>query len=204
MQPKLKINNLTNLQDARYSAAVGFDYVSFSLERGSLKKLAPNLIWNIVNWLEGPEVILELNTQSLEELEHVDKTFNYRYITLPMEEWSDLIFQTTPKIILRANSQLLAEDISTMCKEAAESGFELKIELLLNSLEELTNYKDVLEFIFVSFKDFSFTKRLIEESKHIPYGISFGEEVEIEGLIEYEEIDDFIEKFGERFENEVI
>ena len=71
MHPILKINQLTNLQDARSSAAVGFDLISFSLERGNPKKLSAAMVWNIVNWLSGPEIVLDLNVASLEELPEV-------------------------------------------------------------------------------------------------------------------------------------
>lgn len=204
MRPKLKINNLTNLQDARYSAAVGFDYVSFSLERGSMKKLAPNLIWNIVNWLEGPEIILELNTQSLEELRSVDKTFSYRFITFPIEEWSDLLFQESPHVILRADSRISAEEILEICRDAKGKGFELKVELLLEKISELDFYREVMDYLFVRFNDFFITLELVSNDKYSPYGISFGTEVEDRGLIDYDRIDSFIDFFTEKYGQESV
>ncbi len=194
MRPKLKISNITNLQDARYSAAVGFDFVSFSLERGSVKKLASNLVWNIINWLEGPEVVLELNAHSLEEVDIVGESFNFRYITMPYEEWSDLVFQTFPRIIIRADHQVSADQIAEVVSSASLSDFEVKFELALSDFADVAHYQEVLPDVFIHFSELALAHQLIA-SDYQPYGITLGEEAEEDQLLDYEQIDTFMEAY---------
>ncbi len=53
-----KVNNLTNLADARYAAALGVRLVCFAAERGSLYKVPLVTIQEILGWLEGPTPVL--------------------------------------------------------------------------------------------------------------------------------------------------
>jgi hypothetical protein len=80
MRPKLKIGPLISLQDARSCAAVGFDVISFSLARGSFRKLSASTVWNMIQWLDGPAICLELNADSLEELTEARKQFEPAWI----------------------------------------------------------------------------------------------------------------------------
>ena len=86
MKPQLKIGPLTQLQDARSSAAVGFDWLSFSLERGNPKKLSPSLIWNIIQWVSGPEIMIELDAASYMEWEEVQTLFPAKAACVPWSE----------------------------------------------------------------------------------------------------------------------
>lgn len=54
---KLKINNLADLQDARYCAAFGADFMSFALGRGDDCKMPERAVSEIVEWLEGPRFV---------------------------------------------------------------------------------------------------------------------------------------------------
>lgn len=54
---KLKINNLADLQDARYCAAFGVDFMSFALGRGDDYKMPERAVSEIVEWLEGPRFV---------------------------------------------------------------------------------------------------------------------------------------------------
>lgn len=56
----LHIGPLTNLQDARASAAWGADYLSFALERGALHKVNALTLKSILEWLAGPLPVLAL------------------------------------------------------------------------------------------------------------------------------------------------
>ena len=138
-------------------------------------------------------MILELNTYSLEELENVDKAFTYRYITLPIEEWSDLILQTSSTIILRADETSSEADLMRIKEEVNNGESDIMFELKLSSLDSLNNYSKILPQAFISFTNFSDTIQLIKDQKIFPHGISIGEEAEEDGLLDYEQIDQFIE-----------
>jgi hypothetical protein len=63
--PALKINGLINLQDARYCAALGVGYMSFSLARGHIHKLPEATAAEMIEWLSGSRVVLDFG-QDLE------------------------------------------------------------------------------------------------------------------------------------------
>lgn len=54
----IKINNITNLADARYAAALGVDYLCFAQERGSMYKVPIQTVQEILPWIEGPQAVL--------------------------------------------------------------------------------------------------------------------------------------------------
>lgn len=194
MRPILKVSNLISLQDARSSAAVGFDLVSFSLERGSTKKLSSSLIWNMVQWLSGPEVVLELNLISLEELEEVKKLFQWSYITLPFEEWDERLLANHPKIILRADQFIDPAKITETVIQAEDAGVELKFEISLPDADSATAYQGVADHVFLHFVSLDELLDFVKASPFAPYGINLGEEAEEEpGFLHYERIDDLMD-----------
>jgi hypothetical protein len=55
---KIKFNNIRDLADARYAAAVMADYIGFSI--GDENELPTSTIQEIIGWCSGPEIILEV------------------------------------------------------------------------------------------------------------------------------------------------
>ena len=51
---KIKICGLTRLEDARYCAASGADYLGFILAEDSPRRITPDLAREIVGWVYGP------------------------------------------------------------------------------------------------------------------------------------------------------
>lgn len=201
MRPKLKISNLTNLQDARSSAAVGFDFISFSLERGNPRKLPSSSIWSIINWLSGPEILIELNLASLEELTDVQETFVVQHITFPASEWDIRLAQELPRqITLRADQSHSPSQLETWIEEAEAAGIQLKIELSLSQTEEAEAYLALFPHLLLHFPSLDQTQSMAVTATQLPYGFVLREEAEEEmGQLDYERIDDFIEVFEARF-----
>ena len=56
---RVKIDHIVNLQDARYIAAAEVGYLSLCLERGHIRKLPESTAWEILDWLNGPQFILD-------------------------------------------------------------------------------------------------------------------------------------------------
>lgn len=57
MRPKLKICGLTRLEDARYCAAAGADYLGFIQYEASPRYVSPERVKEIVDWIHGPEAV---------------------------------------------------------------------------------------------------------------------------------------------------
>lgn len=196
MRPKFKISNLTQLQDARYCAAVGFDFVSFSLERGSFQKLPVSGVWNMVQWLDGPSVILEINTASVAELDEL--SFGFRYLTFPYEEWSLRLFRLTDAIILRGDEYCAPQRMMELVDWATEEDKELKFELSLPAPEALLPYRHVLRHLFVNFPSLQMTRDFMLRGQGMPYGFSFRAEA-LDGTngLDYEQLDEVMAMFSD-------
>jgi len=54
----LKVNNVTNLADARYCAAMGVAYLTFNMERGSLSKVSEALVLELAPWIAGSQLVI--------------------------------------------------------------------------------------------------------------------------------------------------
>lgn len=67
LQTKVKISKVNNLTDARYFAAMGVDYLGFCCNTGTEMYCAPSKISEIIQWVEGPKVVLELDGWQSEE-----------------------------------------------------------------------------------------------------------------------------------------
>ncbi|MEM9984060.1 MAG: hypothetical protein AAF804_03105 [Bacteroidota bacterium] len=200
MRPKLKISQLTNLQDARSSAAVGFDLISFSLERGSNRKLSVSMAWNMIQWLSGPAITLELNRASLPEWEEAKKSFEPEWITLPWQDWEPGLAEDV-KVILRVEGDQAPPALKAiMSEDRAENLF---LELHLSSIAEIAIWHDWLERAFLHFPDLDQAEAYIDQEYPLPYGFSFYQEAEEEpGVLDYVRIDDFMEVFNEKFEED--
>lgn len=204
MRPKLKIGPLTQLQDARSSAAVGFDILSFSLERGSMKKMSPAMIWNMVNWIQGPQILLELNAASLEELEEMNKSFQASYVQLPLAEWdAGLLPQLAQGIYLQADKGANISDIKSSLSQIADAGKEGIVEISLDEISEVGEYQEILATTYLHFSSAETLFEYLKQEGPNPLGFALGEEFREDAeYLDYERIDDLIELMEELFDEE--
>ena len=204
MRPKLKIGPLTQLQDARSSAAVGFDILSFSLERGSMKKMSPAMIWNMVNWIQGPQILLELNAASLEELEEMNKSFQAGYVQLPLAEWdAGLLPQLAHGIYLKADKGANISDIKSSLAQISAAGKEGIVEISLDEISEVGEYQDILANTYLHFSKSETLFEYLKQEGPNPLGFALGEEFREDAeYLDYERIDELIELMEDLFEEE--
>ncbi|MEM6262129.1 MAG: hypothetical protein AAGI38_06440 [Bacteroidota bacterium] len=195
MRPILKISRLTNLQDARYAAAVGFDLVSFSLERGAFEKLPLTSVWNIVNWLDGPAVVLEMNVASLEEIN--DLSFDPAYLAFPAEEWDEMLWNYAEKLILRVSGSSPSKSLEQLL--ARIPGDQLMLEVQLTHANEVDNWQAYLDRTLLCFPSLEEARVYLESHPESgPYGISIGKEaLDEEGLLDYESLDDLVAMYSD-------
>lgn len=209
MRPILAIGPLTNLQDARSSAAVGFDMISFSLERGSLRMLGSNLIWNIASWLSGPSIVLELNRHSLDELKDMGESVAIGALSFPISDWREWIQEgqnpgdilPVSSISLRISENLDDDEIHNIRLQAEKQG--IKLSFVVNVKDNLPLLAKHKEYTFLHFQNLEQATEFVKHSEWQPAGISLGEEAEEEfGILDYEAIDNWLEVVNERFEEE--
>ena len=68
----LKTDGIQLLQDARYCAAEGFDFLVFNFRVGDPGKVSAELVQEVMPWLSGTAAGLFTNTELPEELIHMD------------------------------------------------------------------------------------------------------------------------------------
>jgi len=59
LNAKIKISQVNNLTDARYFSAWGVNYLGFDVLPNSPRFIAPPLVKEIAEWIEGPKIFLE-------------------------------------------------------------------------------------------------------------------------------------------------
>lgn len=76
LRTKIKVSSINNLTDARYFAAWGADYLGFSCNEESELYCTPEKIREILDWIEGPECVLEFSGwQEKTEIERLIEQF---------------------------------------------------------------------------------------------------------------------------------
>lgn len=196
MRPRLLIGPLTQLQDARSSAAVGFDFVSFSLERGSHRKMSAPLVWNITQWISGPEIVIETSRESLEELEEAAQNITWRYVSFPASEWGADLAGQFPAVLLRADTSLSPGAMKQARSEAEAAGTELLFELSVADGSDLWPYRELMPYLFLHASRMEDLLSLSKIADNQAFGLSLREEAEEEpGQLDYLRIDDWIEDY---------
>jgi hypothetical protein len=200
MRPVTKIGPLTQLQDARSCAAVGFDLISFSLARGEDRKLPVSMVWSIVNWLSGPEIVLEVNRESLEELEEAARAFSWRYVSLPAADWSAELAGRFPALLLTAKAEeARPEWVAAQVSAAQALGCELKVELQLETASGLEAYSEVMVHLLLRLPSLEAGEGFLRQAPALPWGLSLGAEAEeYPGQLDYERIDRWVEALDAR------
>lgn len=67
LQTLVKAGNITNLSDARYCAGMGVEIIGFPLGKSNPQALEPSKIKEIMGWLAGVQMALELDEQLPDE-----------------------------------------------------------------------------------------------------------------------------------------
>lgn len=195
-RPYLYISEVTSLQDARSCAAVGFDLIGFSLARGSSRKLSVELIWNMTQWLSGPEVVISLNRMSLEEFEVAKNRFDIAYLSFPWRDWGPDLLDLGPQIILAIQEEDWSDFQAIASELPATVGFQM-------DLSTSTPTTEVLAWIDRSWFHFDRVEvamEFVEKAETLPRALTFGPEAEEEmGVLDYERIDAFLETYTDRF-----
>lgn len=189
MRPLLHIGPLTSLQDARSSAAVGFDVISFSLERGSPRKLSGSLIWNMINWLSGPQIFLEWNAVSAPEVSALEESLVYQGLIAPLEDQVSLPAQADQQHWWRT-------DPAGIAAAAPETTCWVSVSTAAEALALAPHFPRLILHISNMEESFAF----LQQTPAWPLGLSLGTEAEEEmGVLDYERIDEWLEMFQEKF-----
>ncbi|MBK9737282.1 MAG: hypothetical protein IPO92_20960 [Saprospiraceae bacterium] len=187
LKTKVKINQVNNLTDARYFAAMGADYLGFCCNLGTEKYCSPNKIKEITDWVAGPQFVLEFDGwQSKDDIQSILNDNNGQAIHIgPFASYENNFSVPVFKDVLLES---LEESINTGIDFPvirSEKPFSQLTNIELQSINQLLLIKPC--FLDLNFKP----EEIFYIIEHLPcYGIILrgGEEEKI-GMKSFEELD---------------
>jgi phosphoribosylanthranilate isomerase len=114
LKTTVKVNQITNLHDARYCAGMGVDFIGFSIDAASVSFVSAKKYNEIISWLTGVKFVVELPT--LEKVNMAEILNDYPADALQTSHLQDLpaLQQTGLPIIVelpiaQINGEILAQ-----------------------------------------------------------------------------------------------
>lgn len=99
MPPKLKICGLTRLEDARYCAAAGADYLGFIQYPGSPRYVPPETAKEIIGWTYGPEPVGVFVNAAPDEINRIADETGFALVQLHGDEPPEVCAQIERLVI---------------------------------------------------------------------------------------------------------
>ncbi len=197
MRPKLKLNHISSLHDARYCSAVGVEFLGFSLDPSHDFYLAPKSIAEIMEWLSGPVAVGEFGYQSPSEIEQLVEEAHLNLVSLPIDYPTPTASEITSEILFR--SETLSQEIVDRISQLAEAFPAAKFEFPANP-EESDLWKQlspsILERSLLQYASPDPIYDILKKEGVKPLAFSLGDFVEEpDGNLDYESCDDFIEEY---------
>lgn len=119
---KIKLAGVTNLSDARFAAAAGFDYIGFCFDQTQAAYIPPVKAREIIDWTTGSNITGEFGNQSVQEINDI-------------AELLDLD-------IIEVNNALLPEELDLLNKPVIKqiNLYQLNGDKLMKEVEAYGNY----------------------------------------------------------------
>jgi phosphoribosylanthranilate isomerase len=86
LSPKIKLSGITRLEDARFAAAMGADYLGFDQDPASPRYVPPEQVRAIMAWVAGPEPVGVFTDASPDEVNRVCEEAGFRLAQLDGHE----------------------------------------------------------------------------------------------------------------------
>ena len=202
MRPKLKISGISDLQDARYCAAVGIDLIAFTIEQGNPDAVTTAFVKEVSGWLEGPETVGEFGeSDSVDYILECREKLHLQWISLPWEKYCapGALDALKGKIILRKSSEAMVSDLAAFAVLIAENpGLCIEYAYTAPELFEqlLADMPDVAAGSILAFSDPDPVYKILAENGVKPFAFALGSFAKEEsGTLDYNTCDVFVEKY---------
>ena len=205
---KLKAGGITNLTDARYFSAKGVDWMGFEVDAKNEKQISE--IYAISQWVEGPEFVAEVRSESAAEIDHTLKLLEMSRVQIPYPSNMNLLNELGAEQIFV--SVALSENQSDWLErgdltELLDRGADVIISLKTDDIECLQSVLDVMArenaakregriFLDAS-ADLDRLNLVLNTNKLAHLNISGGEEEKV-GFKSFDEWDDFFDLIWDR------
>lgn len=184
----IKIENIQNLDEARYCAAVGFEMLSFSLQNSTL---TPPKIREIASWLTNVKFDLSATLADENALRELATTFPFHSLTISQNEFEqfqekELLFDK-PLIIKCENISLVN----------FEKDSDIKWQIKAENYAQIQDLHTHFDALFVETPSIQAIIEWVEGEYPLPFGFILNETARMEeGELDYDNLDLLAEKLG--------
>lgn len=109
----IKAGNITNLTEARYFTSKGVHQLGFNFKANDPNAIAPLDAQQIINWIQGPELIAEFAGQDAKKMLEMVTVLNLKNMLLPISEYDQLPVSVEAEVILHAPIEELKPDFQS-------------------------------------------------------------------------------------------
>ncbi len=194
----IKISSIADLQDARYCAAAGADFVGFSLKKEDKNALSPQKIREITAWLSGTNFIIEYNAESVALMEEVHQTMPYYGVEITQNEWSTISFLPNLPLFVTLNQDASFDKADELITDLIIHHLDSKLIIEVEDhWDSIRKWLPLKAYVFLRFPTLSAAISRSNQSRVASfYGICTGKEAFLpsgEGL-DYENLDLLFER----------
>lgn len=187
--------NITNLSDARYGAAAGFDLMGYNMDSSDPNVLTPDKVREINGWVSGPLCVGQFGTQPAVTIEDAIEVANLEGAEVPASEMGRLSKDADQFNVI---GRMLLSDI--VSGTAASSGRFLLIindlfetyEALMQDADAANGLADLIDKnrVYVQF-NFNADDTRVAVNHFNPEGIAIeGGSEEKVGIRDFSDVDD--------------
>jgi phosphoribosylanthranilate isomerase len=135
-RPKIKICGITRLEDARYCAGAGADYLGFIQHPESPRYIAPENAREIIEWVYGAEPVGVFVNRSADEVNRIAEQAGFRYVQLHGNESPELCEEIELPVIkaIRVMHDAASEQIRYVFERYAEVAHYILLDTHSTSL----------------------------------------------------------------------
>ena len=170
--------DINNLSDARYFAAWGVDYMHFDLNRTTLE-----VIKEMVDWIAGVQIIIEINDAHLDQLDRIMEFDNCHLATKNKQ-----LFKEVNERYPELNMAFISKSLHEIMPKA-------NINIIENSELQLLDIKDESVYILKGFSGDAL-KEMIDKGIHCGIVVKGSEEEKV-GFKSFDDLDEIFEKIEE-------
>ncbi|MEM7037388.1 MAG: hypothetical protein AAF570_10440 [Bacteroidota bacterium] len=197
MKPKLKLNDITNLHDARYCSAVGIYLLGFDV-----KTLGAPAVMTMIEWLSGPEGVGEFEYETPDEIRELTTAAQLKYVRVPLDYSREDAAKIGLPLIFSAGNAVLSEtglgEVAELAAAFPEALFEFAIAESDTEGWAFLQEKGLIERSLLCFEDPDAVYQMLERAGHKPFAFTLGAFFEEpDGALDYQKCDDFVEQFHE-------
>lgn len=204
LRTKVKAGQIANLTDARYFAAMGVDYLGFSLDPASSAYIDPKNMNTIREWLEGPAIVGEFGVATVESIREAYELLKLDFVQIgPFQETNvlglldgiplmkEIVIDTftedqTVKALMDESSEYVRFFILDFIKNGISwTSLKTSNVFRMEVLKDICSKHNVLLSIDLNAED---AEELLDSLQ--PYGLNlFGGEEEMVGVKSFDDLD---------------